>query len=459
MTRSGSLARRWSVPALLALSLALALRVAAQEPPTLSSDAGTTADRPPRCSNPANPHRLYFGCVGQQIDFSAETLTKDLAGFRSQLGTLGIIPAASYTAQFLGNPSGGRASGFTYAGTVQASIAWDVGKVLPAPGLSLNVGAAWSTGRSLSADDIGNVFTVQSAYTAPKGGTNDITLGPMYLQQLLFDDVLTVAVGRLAPASTFATLPVFNNYVNAGINAAPGSLGLNDASFTSYPPGVEWGAQAIYKLTARLQVAAGIFNTSPEAAAGADRGLDFRLQNGNHGALSIAQVTYLFNHATGDAGPPGLYAIGGSYDGNDFASLARPGTTDNGSYSVYAMFQQMVYREGGPRSQKGLTLWGELTLAPRSRVSPLAFLVGGGLSYRGLIRGRGDDIVSLGAISGSFSRHVPGATAETVIEANYQFGVTGWLSITPDLQYVIRPGGSGAIGNAFVLGTQVAVTF
>ena len=49
--------------------------------------------------------------------------------------------------------------------------------------------------------------------------------------------------------------------------------------------------------------------------------------------------------------------------------------------------------------------------------------------------------------------------AETVIEANYQVSLAGGVSITPDLQYVIRPGGVRAVGNAFVLGAQVAISF
>jgi len=46
-----------------------------------------------------------------------------------------------------------------------------------------------------------------------------------------------------------------------------------------------------------------------------------------------------------------------------------------------------------------------------------------------------------------------------VIEANYQINLKRWLSITPDIQYVIRPSGSSSIGNALVLGTQVAINF
>ncbi|HSE86227.1 MAG TPA: carbohydrate porin, partial [Candidatus Binatia bacterium] len=62
-------------------------------------------------------------------------------------------------------------------------------------------------------------------------------------------------------------------------------------------------------------------------------------------------------------------------------------------------------------------------------------------------------------IYGTFSRYIPRTTAETVIEANYQVTLTNWLSITPDIQYVIRPSGSSAIGNALVLGTQLAISF
>jgi carbohydrate-selective porin OprB len=89
----------------------------------------------------------------------------------------------------------------------------------------------------------------------------------------------------------------------------------------------------------------------------------------------------------------------------------------------------------------------------------MPYFVGGGLSYQGLFSGRDNDIVSAGVIWGTFSRYIPRTTAETVIETNYQITLTRWLSITPDIQYVIRPSGRSAIKNALVLGTQMAVVF
>ena len=119
----------------------------------------------------------------------------------------------------------------------------------------------------------------------------------------------------------------------------------------------------------------------------------------------------------------------------------------------------MLYRDGAADSRKGLTVWGEISIAPKSRVSIMPYFLGVGASYRRLIPGRNDDIASAAFIHGTFSRFVPDTTAETVIEANYQITVRRWLSITPDLQYVIRPSGSSHIGNALVLGTQLTISF
>ena len=56
------------------------------------------------------------------FDFG-ETLSRDWAGFRTELIRLGITPTASYVAQFLGNPSGGQSTGFTYTEDLRAARA------------------------------------------------------------------------------------------------------------------------------------------------------------------------------------------------------------------------------------------------------------------------------------------------------------------------------------------------
>ena len=455
---------RATVLCLITLSLNTSVPVTAQEQSDPPEDTAPSMEPTPstarlqRCRNPANAFRLRFECVGQNVDYLADTLSRDYTGYRSALAKLGITPVVSYTAQVMGNTDGGRASGITYAGTLQGTWTWDLDKLLRIRGLSLNFGAAWSTGRSLSADDIGNVFIVQSAYTSPFNGTNNVTLGEVYLEQRLFDDRLVIAVGRLTPSSTFATMPALDLYLNNGINTVPGSIPINELPFNTYPPGVEWGAQVTYAFTPRVQISAGLFDTNPAAANGAHGGLDWSFQQGNNGVLSVFEVTYLHNQQKTDGGLPGLYMLGGYYDSNDVASLTTGGG-NKGNFAIYAMGQQMVYRDGGPGSQRGLTVWAEAVGAPKASVNSLPLFMGAGMSYQGLFRGRDRDIVSVGAIRGVFSRYVPHATAETVLEANYRIAVTGGVSFTPDLQYVMRPSGTGQFGNALVLGVQLDIEF
>ena len=270
---------------------------------------------------------MYFECHGRGFDFIEDTLTQGVLGIRSELNKVGITPTASYTSQLMGNPSGGQSHGFTYSGTLQTAIFWDLDKLIGVSGLSFNIGAGWSTGKNLSANYVGNIFAVQSAYTAPGNGTNNLTLGELYLQQQLIDNSLIIAAGRLTPQSTFATIPVFNQYINGGINPVPGHLSINDATFAAYPPGVEWGVQALYNITPSFQIAAGVFNTNPNSAAGARGRLDFSFQQGNRGVLSVAQINYLVNHAPEDTGLPAQFTFGGFYDSNKLPVSASPTPT------------------------------------------------------------------------------------------------------------------------------------
>ncbi len=411
-----------------------------------------------RCPSPANPYQRHHDCVRRSFDSLKETLTRDWAGFRTDLANLGITPTLSYAAQFMGNPSGGQDQGSAYAGQLNGSINWDLHKLLRVPGLSVYVSATWATGRDLSAKYIGNTFDVENAF-AVFSGNSYVSLQELYLQESLFNGNLTVAAGRLAPGNTFATIPVVGNYLNGGINGNPGSIPTNDGIFTASPPGVEWGGQLTFNFTPTFQFAMGIFNTNPNTAAGADNGVNFSLQQGNSGVLWVTQFSYLYNQGPGATGLQGEYTLGGTYNSGRFASLSNPNATPHGMYQIYAMFQQMLYRDGGPGSQKGLTVWGEASFSPTPSKSTMPYFVGGGWSYQGLIPGRENDIASMGAIYGTFSGYIPQTTGEAVIEANYQINLTPWLSITPDFQYVIKPRGSSSIKNAVVLGAQMSVTF
>jgi hypothetical protein len=55
-------------------------------------------------------------------------------------------------------------------------------------------------------------------------------------------------------------------------------------------------------------------------------------------------------------------------------------------------------------------------------------------------------------------RHQPGIEHEAILELNYQYNITSWLYVQPDVQGVLRPSGTGRVPNALVLAVQLGVT-
>jgi Carbohydrate-selective porin, OprB family len=83
---------------------------------------------------------------------------------------------------------------------------------------------------------------------------------------------------------------------------------------------------------------------------------------------------------------------------------------------------------------------------------------------KGSLRGTApvlDPTTLLAAVAyyGAFSRDLPGQTAETVLEVTYTLVLTPWLTVQPDIQYVIHPGGRSTVRNALVIGAQISITF
>jgi porin len=143
----------------------------------------------------------------------------------------------------------------------------------------------------------------------------------------------------------------------------------------------------------------------------------------------------------------------------------------NGRWGIYALATQMVYREA-PGGTRGLTLSGKVTASdPQTERSHFFYA---GAFYQGTFADRNDDFVSLLFAHGGYNSGLtqfeedrnsvsPGAvgiqTYENVVELDYGIAVAPWLQVHPNLQYVMRPGGTGQIPDALVLGLFTRATF
>jgi porin len=53
----------------------------------------------------------------------------------------------------------------------------------------------------------------------------------------------------------------------------------------------------------------------------------------------------------------------------------------------------------------------------------------------------------------------PGLGGETTLELDYQYNPAPWLSIQPDMQYIMDPGGNSDRSDILVLGLRTIVRF
>ncbi len=121
----------------------------------------------------------------------------------------------------------------------------------------------------------------------------------------------------------------------------------------------------------------------------------------------------------------------------------------------------MVYRENREDSQ-GLGVFGRYGWSG-SEAGPGEELVNfwsTGISYLGLVPGRDADVLGCGIAQGYFSeRSEMTEDSETAAELYYNVEVSGWMQVTPSVQYVADPGGTNAGGDAVVAAVRVQMNF
>jgi porin len=216
-----------------------------------------------------------------------------------------------------------------------------------------------------------------------------------------------------------------------------------------------------------------------------DGGTEIKLSS-DEGALIYAELTFKVNQSASSEGPPGNVKLGGYYHTDEFFDMYQgyfaafdnyvaasgiplppispgPASTHEGTYGVYFLADQMLWREVGKDdpARQGLAGFLRAAVAPDER--NLASLgIDGGAIYKGLIPSRDWDTLALavsylkisddvrqaqrdinGIITGAggpapFAKI---ADYETVIELSYKAQLTAWWTLQPSIQRVIHPGG------------------
>ncbi|MDP8262142.1 MAG: carbohydrate porin [Candidatus Ancaeobacter aquaticus] len=412
--------------------------------------------------------------------FEQKNATGDWGGFRNKIDDSGLTFTSNYTTNVGGNPVGGKKKTVTYCAFQDITLAVDFEKLVSLNGLHLTVSNCLATGRNLS-DTLGDFFGVQEIY-AP----GDYYFGELDLSLSLFEKTLTFEVGRLFAGDVFATSPLWQYYVNSGINDNLNSIGAN-IFFPSFQVAA-WAARITYSPNEQWELVTGLYNADPSVKDPDRHGVNFNFDT-SHGALLMSQLTHKWQNAHKKKNLPGSVCFGGYYASDKYEDLSVSGRLHKGNYGFYFTFDQMLYRSewpsfSGPEDKrlgtryadrvkgsyhpqtsipldrpKGLSLWGGAYLAPDDNINTQIYQLAGGLVFQGLAPNRDLDVTALCFLMGKFSNKMPEQGAEIALEVNHRFQLGPWFYITPDVQYIINPNGQTDIKDALVLGFEMSVDF
>lgn len=398
--------------------------------------------------------------------WSGDTLGGDLGGLRPALSDFGVQLGFTYTNEVLANVTGGVKRGAIYEGRLEMDLDADLEKAAGLTGGSFHASAYQIHGHGLSGSYLHNLMVASTIEATP--ATRLFTL---WYQQALPGDAGSLRIGQLAADDEF----LISLYAPIFVNSTFGWPGITAQDLPSGGPAYPLATPgARLKLTPAegLTIMGAVFNGDPAGPGVGDpqrrdaAGTTFRLRGDPFG---IAEVGYAVNQDKDAPGLPGSYKLGGWYHGGFFQdqrfdgggrALSDPRSTGNaaqrrGNYGLYAVIDQMLWRRPGSVDQ-GLATFLRLSGSPGDR-NLVSFYADGGITYKGLIDGRDDDVAGIGVGYTRISDRASDADrdarlfgtpgqpirdAEALIELTYQAQIAPWWSVQPDLQVIFHPGGN-----------------
>jgi porin len=361
-----------------------------------------------------------------------------------------------YMISLQGNTLGGLDQAFRYTGLFDFGIDLDMETMAEVKGLWIHVSGSWASGRDLT-KDVGAYAPVNAVFSG-----DSFRLFEMYVEERLLRDRLSIRAGRISVGWEYGLeYDYFTQYMSAAFRLNVFALDANTPNF-SVIPFANWGVRLRWTPNERWRVQASWMNGFPRDFADDDKhGVDFTFKP-REGSFFILEASYQWvptkpQRKNNPGRLPGRITFGGYYDTGNFDRLDGSGGTDKVLGTAYALVRQKLW-EPELASDRGVNVWTAATVGGKQSIVPVPYFWSGGVVWAGPFRRLPDDVLAFGFANQFFSKSLPDQKVETVLEAAYSFNITTWLTITPDLQYIVSPSGMRSIDNAFLAGVLLYLT-
>ncbi|MGA2265881.1 MAG: carbohydrate porin [Phycisphaerae bacterium] len=400
--------------------------------------------------SPADANRPNF--------WNQDTLTNNWFGLGRVLQHYGVTVTLSTTDVYQADVSGGLST-HNHAGRNSGKYdlkgIFDLDKLVGLPGGAVYVQARqyWSDG--INSNSVGAATNVNANILM----YHQFFVKQLYYEQKLFGDVFTLRAGRMDLANAF-NMRTDKVIFDSSRYAYDETFQFLNYAFKHSPtiPFPQPGMAVLANITPVK------WWYLSAAVADADAKVqDTGFETAFHGpadAFSIYETGFRPEIPSPSGTLPGTYRAGFWYDPRFKSYLDHSGQAKHDDLGPYLGFDQMVWRENAdPNDDQGLGLFGRWGLADKN-VDPVWQSFSAGAQYQGLIPTRDKDV--LGAAVGcnciSPDNHPP-HSHETILETYYNIRVTGWLSISPDVQYIWQPARTPGATDALVVGVRLKMSF
>lgn len=390
------------------------------------------------------------------------TLTGDWGGTRTAWQKDGVTLRGDYVSESFAITQGGLERGQRYAQQIRLGADFDMRTLAGWSAGTFHLTVNDRAGRGVSTDLVGNRLPIQEVYSSQFAKLTELSY-----DQDLWNHRGNVKLGFSAMGNDFGGLPLLCELVNAAFCAHP--LGLSGGSGWGNYPNARWGARLSYALSPAMTVKVAAFQVNPKASR-ASRAFSPVTQGGT-GTLFPLEVE-LHSPSAAHAGYPDELKIGGYYDSSSVTRQGGSGSV-RGRHGFYLLGDQRVFNERR-NPARGLTFAAETMWADRSTAQITRWYSLDAI-YTGTFAGRDQDTVEFGYARAAINQRLVDAyrvenagvvdsdsldtlpSGEAVFELSYGWRALRWLTVRPDVQYVVDPGAFSYrhTPNAVAIGVQL----
>lgn len=351
-----------------------------------------------------------------------------------------ILLQATYTAEVIGNASGGLRRGTRYLDNFDIVFEADMEALVGWSGAQVHVYGLYNNGRSIS-DLVGDTQAVSNIET----GTSALRLYEAWVDQKVGEHV-SVRAGLYDLNSEFDALDAAGLFVSSphGIGTDFAQSGQNGPSIF---PSTSLAARLAVTPAEGWTVRAAVLDGVPGDPAHPAR-TTVKLGDGD-GALLVGEVEAPLG---GGKLLLGHWRYTADFDRND-----GNGAGDGNAGTYVRAETPLIDRSG--RKVDAFVRLGTAT----GRYNMFDRFASGGLKFSGWVPGRDQDefgvAVAAAFTSDSWRTATGGGASEVAVEATYRAQLAPWLAVQPNIHYIHRPSADPAIADALVIGLRAEASF